>query len=134
MTIPQRKGRLRLALLRPRQSLAVGTQITAAEIEVQIPSGHNMLSGTLSVPDGVGLVPAVVLISGSGPSDRNEAMPGIAIRPFELLASELSARGIAVLRYDDRGVGLSSGDFASATSLDFAEDAAAVVEFLALAA
>lgn len=110
---------------------AVCTPSLAADVEVQIPSGQIILSGTLSLPEVASTVPGVVLISGSGPSDRNESMPGISMKPFELLASQLSASGIAVLRYDDRGVGQSDGDFLSATSLDFAEDATAAVAYLA---
>jgi len=66
-----------------------------------------------------------VLVSGSGPQDRDETVFGI--KPFAALSKRLTAEGVAVLRYDDRGVAKSTGDFASATSLDFADDAAAAV-------
>jgi hypothetical protein len=66
----------------------------------------------------------VVLISGSGQQNRDEEIFGH--KPFLVLADHLSRRGIAVLRYDDRGVGQSKGDLASATSEDFAADAWAV--------
>jgi hypothetical protein len=77
------------------------------------------LAGTLTIPEGDGPFPAVLLISGSGPQDRNETLLGH--RPFLVLADYLTRRGIAVLRSDDRGVGGSTGDFAEATSEDFAQ-------------
>jgi len=86
------------------------------------------LAGTLTVPAGTGPFPAAVLVSGSGPQDRDEALLGH--RPFAVLADHLTRSGIAVLRYDDRGVGRSTGSFASATSGDFADDAAAAVRYL----
>lgn len=86
------------------------------------------LAGTLTVPEGEGPFPAVALISGSGPQDRDETVFGH--RPFLVLADYLTRRGIAVLRYDDRGIGESTGDFAAATTPDFAEDARAAVEWL----
>ncbi len=87
------------------------------------------LAGTLTLPEGEGPFPAVVLVSGSGPQDRDETVFGH--RPFLVLADHLTRQGIAVLRYDDRGVGESTGDFGSATSADFADDAEAGVTFLA---
>jgi len=86
------------------------------------------LAGTLTVPAGEGPFPAVVLISGSGPQDRDEALMGH--RPFAVLADHLTRGGIAVLRFDDRGVGASTGDFAAATSEDFADDAEAAFRWL----
>lgn len=86
------------------------------------------LAGTLSLPRGDGPHPAVVLVSGSGPQDRDETLLGH--KPFLVLADHLTRSGIAVLRLDDRGVGRSTGSFAAATSADFAEDAAAAVRWL----
>jgi pimeloyl-ACP methyl ester carboxylesterase len=86
------------------------------------------LAGTLTIPEGDGPFPAVLLISGSGPQDRNETLLGH--RPFLVLADFLTRQGIAVLRSDDRGVGGSTGDFGGATSEDFATDALAAVAFL----
>jgi hypothetical protein len=86
------------------------------------------LHGTLTLPSGPGPFPAVVLISGSGPHDRDETIAGH--RPFLVLADYLTRRGIAVLRYDDRGVMKSQGDFHKATTKDFATDALAAWEFL----
>jgi pimeloyl-ACP methyl ester carboxylesterase len=86
------------------------------------------LAGTLTIPEGKGPHPAVVLITGSGPQDRDETIFGH--KPFAVLADHLSRHGIAVLRYDDRGVAGSTGDLANATMDDFATDAWAAVEFL----
>lgn len=86
------------------------------------------LAGTLSVPDGSGPFPAVVLIGGSGPETRDETLFGHKL--FLVLADALNRRGIAVLRYDKRGVGQSGGDFATATIPDFASDAEAAMAFL----
>ncbi len=86
------------------------------------------LAGTLTLPEGDGPFTAVVLLSGSGPQNRNEELLGH--KPFLVLADWLTRSGIAVLRYDDRGVAGSSGDFAGASSGDFAQDALAAVNFL----
>lgn len=86
------------------------------------------LAGTLTLPEASRPVPAVVLLSGSGPQDRDESIWGH--KPFAVLADHLSRRGIAVLRYDDRGFAQSTGDHASATSADFATDANAAVRYL----
>jgi hypothetical protein len=68
-----------------------------------------------------------LLITGSGPQDRNETVSGH--RPFLVLADYLTRRGIAVLRVDDRGVGESTGDFSQATSEDFASDVLSGIEY-----
>jgi uncharacterized protein len=88
------------------------------------------LAGTLTLPQGAGPFPAVVLITGSGAQDRNEEI--FNHRPFLVLADYLTRRGIAVLRLDDRGVGKSGGkDLAAvSTTLDFVGDIAAAVAFL----
>jgi hypothetical protein len=86
------------------------------------------LAGTLTLPPGKGPFPAAVLITGSGPQDRDETLVGH--KPFLVLADALTRRGIAVLRDDDRGVAKSTGDFNKATSRDFAEDAKAALAYL----
>lgn len=86
------------------------------------------LKGTLTLPPGKSSPPVVLLITGSGPQDRNEAIAGH--RPFLILADYLTRQGIAVLRVDDRGVGESTGDFSQATSEDFASDVLAGIEYL----
>jgi pimeloyl-ACP methyl ester carboxylesterase len=87
------------------------------------------LEGTLTVPEGEGPYPAVVLISGSGPQNRDEEIFGH--KPFLVLADALTRRGIAVLRYDDRGVGGSTGSLAKSTSADLAGDVLAGITVLA---
>jgi pimeloyl-ACP methyl ester carboxylesterase len=86
------------------------------------------LAGTLTWPQGPGPFTTVVLITGSGPQDRNEEL--LNHRPFLVLADALTRANVAVLRYDDRGVAASTGDFAAATTLDFAADVRGAVDYL----
>jgi dipeptidyl aminopeptidase/acylaminoacyl peptidase len=86
------------------------------------------LAGTLTYPDSVGPFPAVILITGSGPQNRDEGILGH--RPFLVISDYLTRQGIAVLRVDDRGVGGSTGNFSQATTEDFVEDVLAGVEYL----
>ena len=98
------------------------------EVKYENKAAGITLAGTLTLPDGEGLFPAAILISGSGPQDRDEAIVGH--RPFLVLADYLTSQGIAVLRFDDRGVGESEGNFAMATSEDFATDVLAGIAYL----
>ena len=98
------------------------------DVTIDNASAGVRLAGTLTVPQGQGPFTAVVLISGSGPQDRNESLMGHA--PFLVLADYLTRRGIAVLRYDDRGFGKSTGSFGTATTADFAADAEAALTYL----
>lgn len=102
---------------------------TSHEIVFKNTKAGISLSGTLTIPAGKGPFPGVVLVSGSGPQNRNEEILGH--KPFLVIADYLARHGVAVLRYDDRGVGASRGKFAGATTFDFADDAEAAVEFLA---
>lgn len=86
------------------------------------------LAGTLTLPEGNGPFPAVVLISGSGPQDRNEEL--LNHKPFLVIADHFTRNGIAVLRFDDRGVGQSTGNFQAANSADFATDVQAGINYL----
>jgi len=86
------------------------------------------LAGTLTLPPGRGTFPAVVLITGSGAQDRDESLLGH--KPFLVIADALTRRGIAVLRYDDRGTAQSTGDFSRGTTADFATDVEAAVAYL----
>ena len=86
------------------------------------------LAGTLTLPDGPGPFPAVALVTGSGAQNRDEEIYGHKL--FAVIADHLTRHGIAVLRYDDRGVGQSSGNFSAGTSEDFTRDALAAVDFL----
>lgn len=91
-----------------------------------------MLTGTLTRPDRPGRFPAVVLVTGSGPQDRNSTIFGH--ESFRLIADYMSSDetgdGIIVLRYDERGVGESEGDFSIATTETFAQDAESAVRYL----
>jgi len=100
----------------------------AEDVRVENPDAGVTLAGTLTIPRGTGPFPGVVLVTGSGPQDRNETLLGH--KPFLILADHLTRQGIAVLRYDDRGVGGSTGDFGAATSEDFTSDALAALSFL----
>jgi uncharacterized protein len=86
------------------------------------------LAATLTIPQGKGPFPGVVLITGSGPQDRDETLLGH--KPFLVLSDYLTRHGIAVLRADDRGTGKSTGVFATATTADFATDTEAGVAYL----
>jgi len=86
------------------------------------------LAGTLTLPKKDGVFPVVILISGSGPQNRDEELLGH--KPFLVLSDYLTKNGIAVLRFDDRGTALSKGDFKTATSADFATDVEAGIDYL----
>ena len=91
--------------------------------EASFENGEIHLEGTLTLPEGAGPFPGVVLITGSGPQDRDQVVFGFPV--FRVLADHLTRQGIAVLRYDDRGVGGSTGSVSGSTTVDFAGDALA---------
>lgn len=99
------------------------------EEEVTVQSGQVTLAGTLTLPAGDDPVPALVLVSGSGANDRNQEILGH--RTFLVLADHLTRAGYAVLRLDDRGVGGSSGEYASMSYDDLAGDVGAALDLLA---
>jgi len=86
------------------------------------------LTGTLTVPEGEGPHPAAVLLTGSGPQDRDESIA--RHKPFLVIADHLTRNGIAVVRYDDRGVGGSGGSTVDSTIEDFARDGLAAIGLL----
>lgn len=98
------------------------------EVTFENKSANIMLAGSFTYPKGDGKFPAVVLVTGSGPQDRDESL--MNHKPFLVISDYLTRNGIAVLRYDDRGIAKSKGNFATATSEDFATDALAAVEYL----
>ena len=114
-------------LIRPQEPKAP-FPYTEREVTVLHPDNF-LLQGTLTIPEGKGPFPCAVMISGSGQQDRDETMMGH--KPFLVIADYLSRIGIAVLRYDDRGIGGSVmedyGLLRNATSVDFATDAALMV-------
>lgn len=100
----------------------------AEDVTFVNPKEGNTLAGTLTLPEGEGPFPAVVLVSGSGQQNRDEEL--MNHRPFWVIADYLSRHGVAVLRYDDRGMGDSTGEVENATTLDFSYDADAAFDFL----
>ena len=98
------------------------------EVTYENPQAKTKLAATLTVPPGKGPFPAVLLMAGSGPHDRDESIMGH--KPFLVLADYLTRKGIVVLRADKRGVGKSTGDYSQAVMADFAADAEAGVAYL----
>ncbi len=112
-----------------RGAEATALSYNVEEVSYENPAAAGVeLAGTFTVPRKNAAVPAVLLISGAGPQDRDETIG--SHKPFRLLADYLTRHDIAVLRVDDRGVGQSTGDFKGATTKDFASDAQAGVRFL----
>ena len=100
----------------------------AIDVNYENRAGGVELAGTLDEPLGVGPFPAAILITGSGPQDRDETIVGH--KPFLVISDYLARRGIATLRVDDRGVGKSTGNSMRATIGDMADDVLAGVAFL----
>jgi pimeloyl-ACP methyl ester carboxylesterase len=98
------------------------------DVAYENPSAQVRIAGTLTMPKEKGPFPAVLLIVGSGPLDRDEMVA--FHKPFLVLADHLTRQGIAVLRVDKRGVGRTTGDFEEATIYDLADDVRAGVEYL----
>jgi alpha/beta superfamily hydrolase len=98
------------------------------EVTFQNPTINITLARTLTLPQKEGRFPAVILVTGSGPQNRDEEIMGH--KPFLVLSDYLTRNGIAVLRYDDRGVGQSKGNFQTAITEDFAADAESAVAYL----
>jgi pimeloyl-ACP methyl ester carboxylesterase len=88
------------------------------------------LAGTLTLPKHVKKPPVAILISGSGPQNRDAYLKPFRHKPFLVLSHYLTDNGIAVLRFDDRGIAKSEGNFKDATTFDFASDVTAAIHFL----
>jgi uncharacterized protein len=116
------------ALLLTHARILAFSAPTSPDESVTYRSGAVTIACTLSLPAGNGRFPAVALLSGSGPQDRDSELGGF--RPFKLMSDFLVGLGIAVLRCDDRGVGGSSGSVQESTTRDFADDALAAVRML----
>jgi pimeloyl-ACP methyl ester carboxylesterase len=114
-------------VLRPQEPVKPYPYITE-DVTFKNEKAGVTLAGTLTLPKKEGNFPAVILITGSGAQNRDEEIMGH--KPFLVLADFLTKNGIAVLRYDDRGVGKSTGDFETATTQDFATDADAAFQYL----
>ena len=98
------------------------------EVKFQNTKANITLAGTLTLPSKAGKYPAVILITGSGAQNRDEEVLGH--KPFLVIADHLTKKGIAVLRFDDRGVWQSTVNFKTATSLDFSTDVESAVAYL----
>ncbi len=128
-SIPMRMTKTKelFALKRPQNPKAP-FDYSEEEVSFYNAADEITLAGTLTYPKGDGPFPAVILITGSGPQNRDEEILGH--KPFLVIANHFTRNGIAVLRFDDRGVGQSEGNFSAATSKDFAQDAEAAFDFL----
>jgi len=115
---------------RPQEDAIAARPASYASTEVAFDNAAAKvkLAGTFTVPQGKGPFPAVVLVHGSGAIDRDGSVFGH--KTLLVLADHLSRQGIAVLRYDKRGVGKSSGKLKEATTRDLAADAEAALRFL----
>ncbi|MGH9522391.1 MAG: alpha/beta hydrolase family protein [Terriglobales bacterium] len=107
----------------------------AQDVEVSVGDGMGSLHGSLLMPDGAASVPAVLMIAGSGPTDRNGNSTIAGVRPntLKLLAQGLAAQGIGSLRFDKRGIGASAGAMTAEGDLRFetyVDDAIAWETFL----
>ncbi len=111
----------------PPRAAAPGARYRAEEIRIEAPEGH-VLAGTLTTPPGLGPFPAAVLITGLSANNRNNGEP--PWMPLRDIADALSRHGVAVLRVDDRGVAESTGDRASSTTFDEANDVRTEVRWL----
>jgi alpha-beta hydrolase superfamily lysophospholipase len=122
-------GAAAFTLGKPDYSAPAGAPYIAQEVTLRGPGGIT-LGGTLTIPKGAtGPVPAIVTITGSGQEDRDEYLPVAGgYRPFRQIADTLGRRGIAVLRLDDRTIGLSGGQLG--TSADYADDIRAGLAYL----
>ncbi|MBK9228629.1 MAG: alpha/beta fold hydrolase [Ignavibacteria bacterium] len=98
------------------------------DITFQNVKANISLAGTLTLPEKEGSFPVVIMISGSGPQNRDEELLGH--KPFLVISDHLTKNGIGVLRFDDRGVGKSEGEFKTSTSADFATDVESAVAYL----
>lgn len=111
------------------QTPAAPFPYTEEEVTITNETGNSVLAGTLTIPEHAeGPMAVAVLVSGSGLHNRDEEM--FEHKPFAVIADRLARRGIATLRYDDRGIGKSTGPVSDATTADFASDAAAIVKML----
>lgn len=116
-----------VTLNRPQEPVAP-FPYTSAHVTIDNIAGRSQLSGTVVIPKGVGTFPAVVLLSDIGPHNQDGEVMGH--KPFWVIADYLARNGIASIRFDDRGVGKSSGNFKAGTTVDFAGDAAAAFKLL----
>jgi fermentation-respiration switch protein FrsA (DUF1100 family) len=122
------KGKVEKEIIKRPQEPQKPYSYYTEDVTFENKSANINLAGTLSLPTKEGLFPAVILITGSGAQNRDEEVLGH--KPFLVIADYLTKNGIAVLRFDDRGTAMSKGNFKTATTLDFATDVEAALQFL----
>ncbi len=127
LSMPLKLSKQKIEIRKPQEPLKPYPYY-CEEVEFVNEKDKVKLSGTLTLPQKEGKFPAVVLISGSGAQNRDEEILGH--KPFLVLADYLTKKGIAVLRFDDRGTAKSTGDFYTATTFDFATDVDCAVKYL----
>jgi uncharacterized protein len=118
----------RVLELRRPQNPALPYPYKVEEVSFTTADGKATLAATLTLPQAAAPCPAVLLIGGSGPNDRDETTAGH--KTFLVLSDFLTRRGIAVLRYDKRGIAQSTGNYAAATLEDFAQDSQSAFAYL----
>lgn len=123
-----KKGTIKVADAKRPQEPAKPYPYYEEEVVINNIKANVKLAGTLTLPSKKGKYPVVVLITGSGPQDRDESFMGH--KPFLVLADYLTRQGIGVLRFDDRGHGKSTGNFGTATTADFSNDVLSAVAYL----
>lgn len=128
MALNLKKGAVEIADQRRPQEPVKPYPYYEEEVEFKNAAANITLAGTLTLPNKNGTFPVVILISGSGPQDRDESFMGH--KPFLVLANHLTKQGIGVLRFDDRGQGASTGDFSNATTEDFSKDVLSAIMYL----
>jgi pimeloyl-ACP methyl ester carboxylesterase len=128
MTLNLKKGAIKIKDLRRPQEPVKPYPYYEEDVVFKNIEAKVSLAGTLTLPNKNEKFPVVILISGSGPQDRDESFMGH--KPFLVLADHLTKQGIGVLRFDDRGHGESTGDFGNATTEDFSKDVLSAITYL----
>jgi alpha/beta superfamily hydrolase len=128
MTLNLKKGAIKIEDLRRPQEPVKPYPYYEEDVVFKNIEAKVSLAGTLTLPNKNEKFPVVILISGSGPQDRDESFMGH--KPFLVLADHLTKQGIGVLRFDDRGNGESTGDFGNATTEDFSKDVLSAITYL----
>lgn len=123
-----KKGSIKIAEAKRPQEPIKPYPYYEEEVVFKNTEANISLAGTLTLPNKNGKFPVVILISGSGPQDRDETFMGH--KPFLVLSDYLTKQGVGVLRFDDRGQGASTGDFGNATTEDFSKDVLSAISYL----
>jgi pimeloyl-ACP methyl ester carboxylesterase len=127
LELERSEGKQMLVVNRPQEP-ARPLPYYEEEVSFENADAEVTLAGTFTRPIEAKKYPAVILITGSGPQDRDQTFLGH--KTFLVLSDYLTRQGIAVLRYDDRGTAESTGNFSSSTTEDFADDVVAAVNYL----